>query len=448
MSVLALVLVTSLVGLTACDRNRDEGEEPSAATSVPAPDAFCIEHGVAEAVCTKCNPKLISIFQAKGDWCEEHGLPESFCPICHPERGGRPTANLDSDGPADGTRVQLASPETARLAGITTTNARTQDIAEELDVLGTITYDATKRAEVNARVRGVVRAVYVEVGARVEQGTPLVQIESAEIGAEQSRLIAANSRIEVARAGLERTKALFDKGMSAERALQEAQLEFDTALAERAATQAALGIVGVDASSGSSFTVTAPLAGTCIRRAATIGRMVSAEEVLYEIVDTRSMWADLDVPEAQLARVRPGQEVVVRADMLDEHEFHGRIDFVAPEIDPRTRTAKARVRLENPDGALRANLFVRARIELGPKEARVIVPRGALQLAKDAQLVFVELAPGQYETRRVRTIGSGADFVALRDGVAAGERVVVEGSFLLKTETLKGAIGAGCCAEE
>jgi cobalt-zinc-cadmium efflux system membrane fusion protein len=418
------------------------------ARPAPSPDAFCVEHGVAEAVCTKCNPALTPIFKDNGDWCEPHGFPESFCPTCYPERGGRPDVELGAGPPATGLKVQLASPLAAQQAGIETVEARSAENAPALEVVGTIAYDAARRAEINARARGVVREILVEVGQQVAANDPLVRIESAEIGAEQSKLLAASARIAVARAALERVQALFERGMAAQKDLLEAQLEVDTALAERAAAEAALGIVGVDAQGGSSFVLVAPLAGTCVRREATIGRMVDAGEVLLEIVDTSTMWAELDVPERALASVLPGQPVVITADALGRAEFTGTIEFIAPEIDRHTRTAKARVRLENPGGVLRANLFVRARISLGPKHSSVLVPRSALQRAKGVELVFVELEPGSYETRRVRSLDAYGDLVALADGVSAGERVVSAGSFLLKTETLKGEIGAGCCAEE
>ncbi len=442
----ALVLI-ALACFASCGEPSAESveQEPSA---VPSADAFCSEHGVAEAVCTKCNPKLAVIFQEKGDWCAEHGFPESFCPTCKPELGGRPAVEIGAGPPATGAKVQLATPETASQAGIEVVEALASSGATELVVVGSVVYDATRRAEVNARVRGVVREILVEVGQQVEAKAPLVRIESAEIGAEQSRLLSASSRIEVARAANERTKALFDKGMAAQKQLLEAQLELDLATAERSAAQAALGIVGVDAASGSSFVLVAPISGTCIQRRATIGRMVDADEVLFEIVDTRTMWAELDVPERSLSSIQPGQEVVLTAEALVGHEFAGKIDFIAPEIDKHTRTVKARVRLENPNGLLRANLFVRARIALGSKHAQVIVPRSALQVAKGVELVFVELAPGSYEVRRVRGVSARGDMIALVDGVAPGERVVGAGSFLLKTETLKGEIGAGCCAED
>ncbi|TAH39490.1 MAG: efflux RND transporter periplasmic adaptor subunit [Planctomycetota bacterium] len=442
------ILILAAGCLAACTEGSAPDREPDEAASVPSADAFCAEHGVAEAVCTKCNPKLVPIFQAKGDWCPEHGFPESFCPICHPERGGRPAVSLDSDAPASGVKVQLASAETARLAGIETVVARGEEAADEIEVLGTIAFDATRRAEVNARARGIVREILVEVGAHVEKGAPLVRIESAEIGAEQSRLLAASSRIEVARAAHERAKGLLERSMAAQKDLQEAQSELDIALAEKAAAEAALGVVGVDPESGSTFTLTAPLSGTCIHRTATIGRMVGPDEVLCEIVDTGTMWAELDVPELALARVRSGQHVLITSPALGDEEFAGSIAYIAPEIDRHTRTATARVFLENPQGALRSNLFVRARIVLGPKEARVLVPRGAVQTTRGVDLVFVELEPGRYETRRVKVSARHGDVLAIAQGVVAGERVVVSGSFLLKTETLKGEIGAGCCAEE
>ncbi|HZM00312.1 MAG TPA: efflux RND transporter periplasmic adaptor subunit [Planctomycetota bacterium] len=414
----------------------------------PAADAFCVEHGVLEAVCTRCNPRLAAIFQERGDWCTEHEYPESFCPRCHPERGGRPAVDLEPDAPADGTRVQLASAETARQAGIETAQASEGQSSRQVEALGTIAYDPSRRAEVNARAPGIVREILFEVGQRVERGAPLLRIESAEVGAAQARRLAADSRVAVARAAHERAQALLDAGMGAQKDVDLARLELDTALAEQAAAESALAVVGVEGPEGSLYTLSAPLAGTCIARSVTIGRRVGDEEPLCEIVDTGVMWAELDVPESELLRVQPGQQVVVSADALGEHEFRGAIDSVAPEIDRATRTAKVRVRLENPQGLLRANLFVRARILLAREEVRVLVPRSAVQRAREAQLVFVELEPARYEARRVVTAAARGDRIELLAGVRPGERVVTQGSFLLKTETLKGEIGAGCCAED
>lgn len=427
-----------------------DSSAPSAevARDADAPDAFCVEHGVTEAVCTRCNPKLIPIFQEQGDWCAEHAYPESFCPICHPALGGRPAIALGADGPADGTLVQLATPETARLAGIETVEAREGRTSSQIEVLGTIVYNAAGRAEVNARAPGIVREILFDVGQHVEAGAPLVRIESAAVAASQARVLTVNSRAAVARAAHERAQALLQAGMGSQKDSQAAQLELDTALAEQTAAQSMQDLLGVEGAADGTYTLSAPLGGTCLHRSVSIGRMVGEGESLCEVVDTTSMWAELDVPEAELARVRLGQKVVISAEALGQREFAGTIEALAPEIDPHTRTAKARVRLANPEGLLRANLFVRARILLAAEEVRVLVPRSAVQRAREAQLVFVEHSAGRYETRRVRTAEAGGDLVALLHGVAPGERVVTQGSFLLKTETLKGEIGAGCCAED
>ena len=143
-----------------------------------------------------------------------------------------------------------------------------------------------------------------------------------------------------------------------------------------------------------------------------------------------------------------GQRVVLRLDGLGEREFSGTLSYVAPVLDPQTRTAKARAAITNRDGALRANMYARARILTDSGTSAVLVPRTAVQEAKGVYLVFVRLAEDRYETRRVRVASSAGDLLAVDSGVRAGEVVVTTGSFLLKTETMKEGIGAGCCDVE
>ncbi|MCI0659221.1 MAG: efflux RND transporter periplasmic adaptor subunit, partial [Acidobacteria bacterium] len=162
--------------------------KPSPQHTASQEGAFCQEHGVLEAVCTKCNPALIPVFKAKGDWCEEHGFPESFCPVCHPERRGRPEADIQDDGaPADGLKVRFKTKETARLAGLEVARAAEHSNRSQLAVTAQIAYDATKVAEINARAAGVVRAIRADVGTKVRPGSPLAVIESAGVGADQFR---------------------------------------------------------------------------------------------------------------------------------------------------------------------------------------------------------------------------------------------------------------------
>jgi cobalt-zinc-cadmium efflux system membrane fusion protein len=126
----------------------------------------------------------------------------------------------------------------------------------------------------------------------------------------------------------------------------------------------------------------------------------------------------------------------------------GKVAYVAPSLDPQTRTARARVALANPDGTLRAQMFGQARIAIESEHSAVMVPRQAIQKAKDVRLVFVRLAEDLFETRRVTLGIQEQDQVEVTRGIKPGEEVVTTGSFLLKTETSKESIGAGCCEGE
>ena len=432
--------------LSACSGGQAPPETSAApAPGMPVAGAMCKEHGVLEAICTKCNPKLIPVFQAKGDWCEEHGFPESVCPICHPERGGKPAADVSSDGaPADGTKIRFKTKDTARLAGLQIAKAELRPGRSGLVVPARIVYDATKVAVVNARSPGVIRAIKADIGIVVKRGAPLAVVQSAEVGGNVAQLDSARARLQIAEANLRREQELYEKKISAYKDVLAAQDEHAKAKAEVGALQATAGMVGAGGPSG-AYTLVAPLAGVVTERNATVGNHVGTEQPLFQIVDTSAMWAELDVPEKELPRVANEQKVAITLDGLGEVELAGAIAYVAPEIDPQTRTAKVRVPLANPTGALRANLYGRARIAVAGAYETVTVPREAVQRAKGAALVFVRLAEDEFETRRVEEGPSEGALVEITKGVRAGEAVVTKGSFLLKTETLKESIGAGCC---
>lgn len=451
---LILVTLIPLAVISGCGR-KETAKAPEAvkqAATDPAQETreagLCKEHGVLAALCTKCNPKLIPIFQAKGDWCAEHGFPESVCPIHHPERGGKPAVDVSGDdAPPDGTRVILKGKDTARLAGIETTKAVAGRGTAEIIAPVIISYDATRVAQVTARAPGVVKRVSADIGAWVSAGTALAVIESAAVSSDQSRLTAARSRVQTAESSYRREAELEKKGISAKKEVQAALQSLHDATAELESLQAQLRGVGATNGSGGRYTVKAPVSGVATQRTVSLDRYVESQTPLFEIVDTSSMWAEVALPEAELGTVKAGTKVIITMDGLAGREFRGAIAHIAPVIDPQTRTAKARVRLANPGGLLRANMYGQARISAGGSRSSSAVPRGAIQRAKSVKLAFVRLAPNEFEARRIQVAsnhGSG-DLVEIASGVEVGEEIVVAGSFLLKTETLKDSIGAGCC---
>ena len=417
-------------------------------------EAWCGEHGVPEAMCTKCDPSRIPVFKAKGDWCGEHGFPMSVCPIHHPAKPPEGAEAEHDEAPADRTIIRFRSLETARLSGLETVAAIEGAGAAGINVPALIVADASGHARVNAPAPGVVRKLLVNPGSTVDVGTPLAVLASSEVGAARAGMRSARARADVAQAAYERQRELHEKGMTPLRELQTAEEERETARAAAEAAAATLAMMGVtDGASGASgadgsYLVRAPIRGMLTASLTTVGALVDAEEALFEIVDASRLWAEIDVPERQAYLVERGQRVLLQVDGLPGTEFEATIHSVAPVIDPHTRCAKARARITSKAPALRANMYARATIHNWIHQGTVLVPSAAVQEAKGIRLVFVKRKEDQYETRRVEATPADGGMVAISNGIRAGEPVVTTGSFLLKTETLKGSIGTGCCEVE
>lgn len=424
----------------------DEGSSAATIARARATQAERCPHGVDEALCPKCRPALEAVYRAKGDWCAEHGFAESFCPICHPERAGKAAVVVDEDEPpADGTKVRFRHSDVARMAGIETARAEEDRGASFVNAVVRIHYDGTRVAHATAPLAGVVKKLFVDVGARVARGARIAVIDSVGVGVDRTDLIAAIARSKAAEANLVRERELHAKGVSPLRDVERAESERDAANAAVQAARLALGVVGASESGEAGFTLTAPLAGVVTRLSVSVGQAISAGAPIVEVVDASAVWADLDVPERDVARVRAGQEVELTVDALGERTFTGVISFVAPEIDPHTRTAIARVALKNDDGALLANMFGRARVGVEAARATVTVPREAVQRVLGQAFVFVHIDDESFEARRVVVEREVGGHVHIASGLESGAMVATTGAFLLKTELTKGAIGAGCC---
>jgi cobalt-zinc-cadmium efflux system membrane fusion protein len=411
-------------------------------------DGLCVEHGVLEALCTKCEPALAEVFKNKGDWCQEHGLPESICPTCHPERGGRPLVDvaLDADeAPADGIEVRLASTIVAPAIGLATTRVTAASPEVGIEAMAQLVFDPDRVAKVTARVAGVVAKVDVAVGARVEVGQQLASLTSGDLGDWRARVQGGKARVALARAAKARQLALEEGGISSRQDLDTSRRDLAEAEAELAALEAQVRAVHSEGQGG-EVRLTSPIEGVVLRRELHVGAYVEPEVVLFEIVDPSVLWAELDIPEVELPYVALGQRVAVRVDGVAEPRF-GTLDYLAPEVDPRRRTTRGRMSLDNGDGRLRANMWARATVfaPRDPARVPVVVPRAAVQAAAGVKLVFVFRRGDLYEGRRVeigRTLGGEVEVFGR---LAVGDEVVTDGAFLLKTETLKDSIGAGCC---
>jgi cobalt-zinc-cadmium efflux system membrane fusion protein len=420
---------------------------PELAFAAPAaPKDWCAEHAIPESKCTKCNPALVARFIEAGDYCREHGFPESACPRCHPElvaAAGEAAAVF----PPPGTRIRIAGEQALRAAGIATVKAEARAVSRTIEVVGRVGYDRNRLAQLSARGEALVVEVKVDVGDDVAAGQPLVVLQSASVGGSQAGLLAAKAHVAAARAAVEREERLVERGVSPRKDLDEARRELAAAEAEESAARAALAAAGGGAGRGGRYVLTAPFRGTVVARDAVSGRSAAAEQILVEIADLSTMWANLEIPETEAALVRPGQRVRVHVEALRGDRRDGTIARVGSAVDPHSRTIHARVELPNADRSLKAGLLLRAEIDVSAVKETVLVPRDAVQRAEGHSLVFVRTGKGVFDPVAVEVGEASGDAVAV-SGVAPGAEVVTTGAFLLKTEILKDSIGAGCCESE
>jgi cobalt-zinc-cadmium efflux system membrane fusion protein len=417
---------------------------PDVGPPASAPADWCAGHGLPESKCTKCHPALVAEFQAAGDWCEEHGFPESVCPICNP----LPAPPGAEQAAIEGRIVRLRSPDIEATAGIDTVTARrVHSTASAVECTARLAFHGDRVAEIHAIVPGIVRDIHVELGDRVESEAPLFELESTGVAEFQGDLKAARERVRTAKANLERQRELRsgDITVVSARQVELAEQELAAAQAQASAARAALRMAGATkAKSSGRYTLSAPIAGIVVHRPAVLGTFATEDTSLATIGDTSVMWALCDIPEGAASSIALGQTMHLTVEGNTESSFAGEITWIAAEVEPRTRTVTAHAEIPNPTGQLRANQFGHARIEASVPRTAVLVPRAAVQRVDEHEVVFVRTGQGVYEPRVVKRHGDG-DEVAVEGRIADGDEVVTTGAVLLRTEIMPGSIGAGCC---
>jgi cobalt-zinc-cadmium efflux system membrane fusion protein len=439
----------------------------------------CPDHGVPEALCSRCNPALIPGFKAKGDWCAGHTVPESQCTQCNPQlltagtaaeavmpvnTSGRysPAAGLPrsrrSPDPAckkHELRVQFPSSATSKNAGLEFVRVQRREVSHSISCNAEVIYDGNRYARLVPRAEGVVSQVIKDLGALVAAGDVLAVVDSAELGTAKAEYLQAQVRASLWERNHKREQVLLKKRASTERELLEAETQlvesriFQSSAAQRLKN---LGLSETDITeleknqdTSSLLNLAAPFAGTIVERAAVVGEVAGTTKQLFAIADTSRMWAILDVYEADLEHVSTGQSVLITVEGSRSTPREGIITWISAHVDHRTRTLKARVELANPDGMLRAGMFSSALINVWGPAPAIVVPKSAVQWEGCCNVVFVKISDVQFEPRKVRLGFDTGAWHVVDAGLVAGEQVVTTGSFLLKTELLKGSIGAGCC---
>jgi membrane fusion protein, copper/silver efflux system len=180
----------------------------------------------------------------------------------------------------------------------------------------------------------------------------------------------------------------------------------------------------------------APVTGVVMEKKAISGQMVRAGEELYRLADLTSIWVIADVAEQDIGQVRVGNPARITFRAFPDQPFDGRVTFVLHELDARTRTGKVRIEVKNPEHRIKHEMYADVEIDAAVGEPkRLTVPVSALIDSGNRQVVIVERGEGLFEPRPVK-LGQRSDgFIEIREGLKAGEKVVVTANFLIDAES-------------
>lgn len=427
---------------------------------------WCEEHSLYEDECFLCHPELLE--QRSGDadglagaattgavpesglFCKEHDLPESECGICHPEL-------LTREPGRRGLKVRLGSSASAAQAGVVVRRPEVRAMDGGVTGFAELSFNQNKLAKITSLVGGVVRSVEVDLGSRVERGDLLATVTSEKIGEAQGAYLRALVEEDLRRKTFERERDLLAQRISSEREYQEAEAALAVSAAATRQARQRLVVLGFDESQirvladrramTGMLELRAPFGGEIVERAAVRGEVVDAADVLFTLADPSVLWAMVNVAESQLSYVRKGQRVELTVESLPGRSFPGTLTWVSATVDKRTRMARVRVEVANPDGRLKAQMFARARILTTRSDRAVVVPTSAVQDVTGTPIVFVKAADDLFEARPV-TLGAKRDGrIEIARGLNPDDPVVVAGAFVLKSQLLLSRLGAGCVHE-
>jgi cobalt-zinc-cadmium efflux system membrane fusion protein len=304
---------------------------------------------------------------------------------------------------------------------------------------GRVTFDDLKVAHVMSPVTGRVVRIEAQPGQRVKKGDTLAIIESPDMGSAFSDLQKAHADFTSAEKEWKRQKELFDIHAGSQRDLEAAQGAYAKTRAELERAKRKAQLLSNGRGGGSQdYTLRAPIAGEVVARNVNPGAEVQGQYSggsveLFTVGELDTVWVMADLFEMDLGRVKQGAACMVRVVAYPKRTFVGVADWVSETLDPATRTAKVRCKLDNPTHELKPEMYASAALAVDRQRA-LALPRSAILHLGDQTMVFVEVgkAPDgrlRFERRPVSVSEEmGGDFLPVIRGISAGELVVTQGA--------------------
>ena len=359
------------------------------------------------------------------------------CPIC-----GMDLVRVAAAAPAsaagprvttpEGRAVVALSDERRAVLGVRTTPVVAAEIDRSLRTVGRVAVDERRLKHVHTKFEAYIEDLRVDfVGKLVRRGEVLASVYSPELVAtQQEYLLAWRAQQRLGRSGV---ASVAQGGADLLGAARQRLLLWDIRPAD---------IETLEASGEARRTLdlVSPVSGYVMRKTAQQGMRVTPADTLFEVADLSHLWVLADVYEADLPSVRVGTPAAVGLSYLPGRSWHGSVTWIAPTVDPQTRTIKVRVEVDNRGEELKPEMFADVELRVG-RGRGLVVPAGAVLHSGQRDLVFVDLGHGHFEPREVKVGARTDQGVQVLSGVREGDSVVTAANFLLDSESsLKAAL--------
>ncbi len=338
-----------------------------------------------------------------------------------------PVYEEEGEGKEPASTIRI-DPVTMQNMGVRLGRVQRKALIKNIRTIGNITFDETKIFTVNTKFNGWIEKLYVNfVGEDVKKGQPLFEIYSPElVTAQEEYLLALNQYSRLSNSSYPRVREGSRRLLEASR----------TRLRYWDLTDKQIAQIGKTGRVQKTLTIYSPAAGVVTKKDAFKGHYVKAGEHQYEIVDLSSVWVAVDVYEYELPWVRKGMAADMDLSYIPGKRFKGKVLFIYPYLDPKTRTAKLRLAFPNPGYQLKPGMYANIDLKSVVAKDSLVIPQEAVIDSGVRKIVFVALGKGKFQPREVNIglEGNDNEFQVL-EGLSEGEEIVLSAQFMLDSES-------------
>jgi Cu(I)/Ag(I) efflux system membrane fusion protein/cobalt-zinc-cadmium efflux system membrane fusion protein len=338
-----------------------------------------------------------------------------------------PVYEEEGEGKEPASTIRI-DPVTMQNMGVRLGRVKRKPLTKYIRTVGNITYDETKIFSVNTKFSGWIEKLYVNfVGEDVKKGQPLFEIYSPQLlSAQEEYLLALKQYSSLSNSSYSRIRE------GARRLLEASR----TRLHYWDLTDEQIELIGKAGKTRKTLTIFSPATGIVTKKNAFEGHYVKEGELQYEIVDLSTVWVDVDVYEYELPWVRKGMAAEMELSYIPGKRFKGRILFIYPYLDTKTRTAKLRLEFPNPGYELKPGMYADINLKSVIAKDSLVVPQEAVIDTGVRQMVFVAVGDGKFRPREVNIglEGNESDYQVL-SGLKEGEEIVLSAQFMLDSES-------------